>query len=88
MKSAFKLILVVLTAYTLLAVGVFFHSHSGQQDTAKCQLCQHSQIAQEQAVAAERVASTADFGPSLVSSSVETTIEFSIQLSGRDPPTC
>jgi hypothetical protein len=88
MKSACKLILVVLTAYTLLAVGVFFHSHNGQQDAAKCQLCQHSQIAQEQAVAADQAIRKADFGPCLVRSTGETPVEFSVRLSGRDPPTC
>jgi hypothetical protein len=87
MKRVSKLVVFLLFVYAGLSFGVFFHSHpSGPQHTTKCQICQYSQIDQEQATVTEPVNQNSDLGVVGLETATPTHSEFAIQLCGRAPP--
>jgi hypothetical protein len=87
MKLSRKLILVLLLMYASLTLGVYFHSHVGPQHTAKCQICQHSQLDQEQVFVSQQVVENIDYGICIPETIVSARINLTLPLCGRAPPT-
>ena len=89
MHAARKWTILLILGYSLLTIGVSYHSHpSGPQHTAKCQICQHSQLDQEQITVADHRAEDHDCGVQIIVPVSIPTVELQIQLNGRAPPSC
>lgn len=89
MHVARKWTILLILAYALFTVGVFFHSHtSGPQNTAKCQICQHSQVDQDQIVVADYRVVDHDCGLRIIEAGFVPTVKLSMQYHVRAPPSC